>query len=511
MLNNPSAALRMLIIYAIGIPLAATVGYMVTNPLDYTTLGFFGVVMLLIVSPIFIKWHYPIMVFALACPVTLFFLPGNPPLAQVMVLMSCGIALVERAVSSERRAVSVMSLTLPLVFTLGVVLMTARLTGGITFHALGGTGGMMGGGKKYLAIFIGIATFYALTSRAIAPQKALFFLALFFLSPMLSVLSDVIPSLPKPLDYLYLLIPPSGYVLNGEELKRYAGLAGLAGCGISYMLARYGLRDLFSSRRLWRPALFALLVFLSLFGGFRSALVGLIMTLGLLFFLERLHRSRLMPILAIGGISLFVLIIPLAGHLPLPIQRSLAFLPLNNLNPSVVMDAQGSSDWRFRMWSFLWPEVPQYLMLGKGYALSKSDFDSLEGSWVARYGEEFDPSSSGLAVSSDFHNGPLSVLIPFGIWGAIAFLWLTLAGFRVLYRNYHYGEAGFKTINRFLLVSGIVHWVSFFLVFGAFQNDVGSFATLFGLSLALNGGLRGPVREPVARPATKSLPLPQPA
>ena len=160
-----------------------------------------------------------------------------------------------------------------------------------------------------------------------------------------------------------------------------------------------------------------------------------------------------------------------------------------------MIDAQFSTEWRLNMWSFLWPQVPKYLLLGKGYGLTKEDFSAMTGGAMTSQDEKFDASSGALAISSDFHSGPLSLLIPLGLWGVIAFLWLTLAGLRLLYRNYKYGEAELKTINTFLLASWLVHWISFIFVYGAFQVDVGYFAGLFGLSVAFNGGLRGPGSE----------------
>ena len=39
----------------------------------------------------------------------------------------------------------------------------------------------------------------------------------------------------------------------------------------------------------------------------------------------------------------------------------------------------------------------------------------------------------GAMLAGDYHNGPLSILMPFGMFGAIAFLWLLGAGLKVLY------------------------------------------------------------------------------
>jgi len=520
MITNPAAAMRMLITYVICIPLAVMVGYLLTNPLDFGTLGFLGIVAALILSPIFIKWHYPIMVFALSSPIMMFFLKGNPPFSQVMVFLSLGIALVERTVSSERRFISVPSITWPLISLLAVVVFTAELTGGIDFHSLsGGDSGVVGGGRKYLLIFTGIATYFALSSRPIAPQRRRLYLALFYLPGLLVGVSDVFSNLPSPLSYINLLIPADIYSSGLSELgqfgtsfKRFAGLAGLASAILTFMLARYGLRGMIASGRLWRVGLLAILCFVSLAGGFRSSAINLIATLGLLFLFEGLHRTRLLPVVLMGLVSLCVLLVPFAGKLPYSIQRSLVFLPLSNLDPQAVLDAQGSTEWRLNMWSYLWPQVPDHLLLGKGFGLTKDDYMVMgAGNTLAAGAEHFDASSAGLAVSSDYHNGPLSTLIPFGIWGAIAFLWLVLAGLRLLYRNYKYGDPDLKLINRFLLIAWIIHWFNYLFIFGAFQMDIITFATQFGFSVALNGGMRGPAAEPAFAPRIKPVPSPQTA
>ena len=87
-MTNPASDIKVLITYAVCIQLAILVGYTLTDPLDYGTLGIFGLIALLLLSPVFIKWHYPIMLFGLAAPIYCFFLKGNPPLGQVVVLLS---------------------------------------------------------------------------------------------------------------------------------------------------------------------------------------------------------------------------------------------------------------------------------------------------------------------------------------------------------------------------------------------------------------------------------------
>src|SRR3974390_2591359 len=134
-MTTPAQAMRFLIAYAICIPFAIVVGYLLTNPMDSGTLGFLAVILAVLISPIFIKWHYPILVFGLACPAFCFFLPGKPPLGQVVVILSFGIAVLERTVSSQKRSVSVPVMIWPLLFLAAMIYVTAKLTGGINLHS----------------------------------------------------------------------------------------------------------------------------------------------------------------------------------------------------------------------------------------------------------------------------------------------------------------------------------------------------------------------------------------
>jgi hypothetical protein len=209
------------------------------------------------------------------------------------------------------------------------------------------------------------------------------------------------------------------------------------------------------------------------------------------FYLEGLHRTKLLPLLGAAAILGLALLAPVASHLPYTFQRSLAFLPLN-IDPVARADAQGSLDWRIAMWKALWPEVPQYLLLGKGYAFDKLEYAEMGRDTAFK---SFDAGSQGLALSGDYHNGPLSLLLPFGIWGALGFIWFLGAGIRVLYRNYKYGNPALKTINTLLFATFLTRVVFFFAIFGAVESDMLQFAGWLGLSVALNGGVCSPATQ----------------
>jgi hypothetical protein len=81
-------------------------------------------------------------------------------------------------------------------------------------------------------------------------------------------------------------------------------------------------------------------------------------------------------------------------------------------------------------------------------------------------------------------------MIPFGIWGGIAFVWFIAAALRVLYLNYRFGDTNLKTYNVLLFAAFISRTLVFFTIGGGIQSDMAVFAGLVGLSVALNGGVR---------------------
>jgi len=122
-------------------------------------------------------------------------------------------------------------------------------------------------------------------------------------------------------------------------------------------------------------------------------------------------------------------------------------------------------------------QVPEYLLLGKGLGLKRSDFDStLEYTFES---QAISGDQIGAALAGDYHNGPLSVVIPFGIWGSIAFVWFVVAGFRVLLNNYRYGSPGLQIINAFLLADFITRAFMFFVVVGGLTTDMLHFTGLW--------------------------------
>jgi len=509
-MSNAPAILRSLVIFAVIVPLAFFVGYLLTNPLDYTTFAYAGVLGLVLVFPLLLRWHYPLLLFSLNTSLIMFFMMGRPAFWLVMVALSLGISVLERILSPEKHFIRVPQIIWPLICMIGVVLFTAKLNGGIGLHAFGSE---VYGGKKYIFVVLSILSYFALAAQRIPPERAKLYVALFLLGGVTQFIGDLYPITPSFLHFIFWLFPPSSSFRDVFEVgkTRLGGIGFAAGSFVYWLMARYGLRGIFLSGKLWRPVLFVMASMMIFLGGFRTAIISYLAIFGLLFFLEGLHRTRALLVFMMAGMLAMVAIIPLASHLPFTFQRALAFLPLN-LSTEASQSAEGSSNWRYEMWKALLPQVPQHLLLGKGYAISMEDFQSM-GYDVAFH--SVDPSQQSLALSGDYHSGPLSVVLPLGIWGVIAFLWLMLAGLRVMYCNFRHGDESLRTVNAYLWAYYLYSSFRFLFIYGGLSGDMLVFASTIGFSIALNGGVCRPAPQPVREigpsgPA-KFPPRPRPA
>ena len=502
-MSNAPAILRWLIIYAVCVPLAIAVGFLLTNPMDYSTLGLLGILALLLVSPLLLRWHHPLLFLSWNTSVSVFFIKSAPSLWLVMVALSLGISLLERALNSQMRFIPAPWITWPLLCLIGVVLFTAEVTGGIGVRAFGSE---VYGGKKYIILLAGIFSYFALTSRRIPPERAGLYVALFFLGGVTDLIRDLYPLAPSWAGFIFWFVPPNFLSYESVEVG-VTRLHGFAGAGFMLwclLIARYGIRGIFLSGKLWRPVAF-LLCFSAIFlGGFRNELITAGAIFALQFFLEGLHRTKILLPFALLGVLAVMAIIPLSSKLPYTFQRTLAFLPLN-LDPAVKEDAQGSVDWRVNMWKALLPQVPKYLLLGKGMAISPEEYNEMMGGKPAF--SVVDASQQSLALSYDYHNGPLSVIIPFGIWGCIVVIWFFAAGLHALHCNFKYGDPLLRTINTLFFVLFLVQVCSFMVLGGGLSSDLPRFVGILGFSVALNGGVCRPASQPV--PAREAFQRPR--
>jgi hypothetical protein len=501
-------ALRAWVIYGLCLPLALLLGFLLGSPLDFQTIAVFGILALVISAPLLFKWHHALAIVSLKMTVVAFFAPGGPQLWMLLTGLSLSLSVIQLALLNRRmRFLSAPSVTLPILFLLAVVLLTAKFTAGIGFHILGGSNI---GGRRYITVFAAIIAYFALIARRIPLRQASFYSGLFFLGGATAFVSSLVHFVPANFTFIFYLFPPEA--LPGESsavdasgnMTRLGGVEYGAVAMIYFLLARYGLRGSFLSGKPWRACVLLLFFVLTLFGGFRSQLILIMLVVAMQAWLEGLLTSRLMPVIVLGGVLMCVIALPFTTKLPLTLQRTLAFLPVE-VDPAAKEAAQVTTEWRIRIWKEVLPQVPQYLLLGKGFAINVEEWSQANASSGLQ--------TEGVAlVAGDYHSGPLSTIIPFGLWGALGFIWLLWAGGRLLYFNFRYGDPALQTVNSFLLSAFVAQTVLYLVVFGSFHGDLVKFTALFGLSIALNGGKCRPAPAPARQPVNiKFRGVPKPA
>jgi hypothetical protein len=489
---NSAAIPRSLLVYAVCLPVAILVGYQLAEPLESSSVALVVLVLSVLSIPVFVRWHHALLVAAWNLSCVLFFLPGTPPMWLLMAGIAFVFALMGRSMGRHLGFFQVPSVAWSLILFATVVAATMMLTGGVGLRALGSESF---GGKKYVYIYGAIAGYFAMAGQRAAAGWERAQAALFFLSGLTIAIGFVGAFVPG-LDFLAQIFP-TPYHLTGEmpgDLFFQTTAVQRLGCFIPisealfcFLLARYGLRGVLDIRRPWRATLLMLAVLIGIEAGFRSVLGLFFLTIVSLFYFEGLFRTRYVWGVLGSLVLVLGLLFAFARSLPLPMQRAVSFLPVD-IDYDARRDAEGSTTWRLDMWKETLPEVPKHLIRGKGYAIDPAELYMASISAYAHPGTGLDP----FLITGDFHSGPLSLVIPFGLAGLLSFGWFIWASLQVFYRNHLYGDPALRQINTFLLAFFIAHVVFFIFLFGSVWSDMYYFTGLIGLSVSLNGGMCGP-------------------
>jgi hypothetical protein len=498
---------RLFFVYVIAALLALILGYLVSSP-DRTTFMVIIGLLFFFSLPFFLKWHHVLLIVFWNSMFNFAFLPGSPDFWLTLAFLSFGISFLSH-IMFQKRFLRAPELTYPVLFLAAVVVFTGWYRGGIGVRALGGASY---GGKNYITAIGAILGYFAFTAERIPIQKGRKMADWFFLSGAANALSSLVYMAGPAFYFLYLVVPTSAAieqasseyaVASGSGVERISALASTSIAIFCFLLAHFGIRGLFDMSKPWRFVILCLTVGAGLFAGFRSAMATLVFLFVFQFYFEGLMRTHLMPVVIGLAICGFIPCLFFAQSLPQSVQRAISFLPVN-VDFEVGQDAKASTGWRHEMWADVWKDVPKYLIIGKGYSV---DPEVIYMANLATH-EGAAPAYEGAMVVGNYHNGPLSVLIPFGILGMIGFVWVLIGGYRVLYANLRFGDARLRLINGVLLSYYLAYCISFFFIFGAFNSELNYFLGICGFSVSLNGGVRrraAPKRQPIPAPQTLAM------
>ena len=154
---------------------------------------------------------------------------------------------------------------------------------------------------------------------------------------------------------------------------------------------------------------------ISLFSGSRNGLIFFFFVIILhqcLVHGIRIHTILVLASAFILSVAFIYLFAPMA---PPNIQRTFAWLPGIDVPDWVKLDAWGTIDWRFELWmKAITMKVPDFLWIGEGLA-----YDEHKQMASLMMGTQAGDNFSWALDSGAYHNGPLGLLIAYGIPGLL--------------------------------------------------------------------------------------------
>src|SRR4029078_8542069 len=92
---------RSFLVYGLCVPIAVFLGYLLATPLEFTSYELVALFLLALTIPLWLRWHYPLLLFAWNAWIIVFFLPGQPGLGVTLAATSLCIVMLNRTVKAQ--------------------------------------------------------------------------------------------------------------------------------------------------------------------------------------------------------------------------------------------------------------------------------------------------------------------------------------------------------------------------------------------------------------------------
>ena len=249
--------------------------------------------------------------------------------------------------------------------------------------------------------------------------------------------------------------------------------------------------------------LFMAALALASLGGFRGALLASI-GVTLIYAWYRAPHRRMLIISAVLALVMMLIAVAhfAAMSLPSPVQRVLSIVPFARVEPMVEIDANFSSRWRLRIWEeTLRTEVRPHLIVGRGFCFDPNRL-------IPQYGPYMDEWSDtqNNVTNANFHSGPLSSLVLFGVPGFLCLLVFMISSvlkhLRIHRMDWH--DPLLQHIHFVFLCYFLYSTLSFHLIYGDLTLSMIRYLSLLCL-LEMLGNTR---REEVDRNPVEAPPAP---
>src|SRR5271157_4422569 len=113
---NSFVVTRAQLVYALCLPLAVLVGYLLAEPSDLGSVLMVMAVLGLLSIPLLMRWYHLLLLTTWNAIIVPYFLPGQPQIWVLLAYVGLGFALANRFTNPDAKFISVPSLSQPLLF-----------------------------------------------------------------------------------------------------------------------------------------------------------------------------------------------------------------------------------------------------------------------------------------------------------------------------------------------------------------------------------------------------------
>jgi len=296
-------------------------------------------------------------------------------------------------------------------------------------------GSSIWGGRQYVAILIGFASYFVVQSTTLdtrafrhLPTIVVLFGAVDF---SMMLISQLVPGLSHVLWNVY-----TGVSLEaGVEGARWGFMGNFGYLLLYWSLSDCRINEFVTKGRVIKGAVFCLAIAMCLACGYRSSVAVAALIVGVAAFRDFGFKGILgiLPVVVVVGVLLLVQSIGVT--LPKQVQRGLTFLP-GEWDQQVVESADSSMDFREEVWA-LWRQIefPKHPLLGRGFGLTEEQMMAtqpfiVDGGINAPRGAY--SRNEAFVVSGNIHNGFYSAIDRFGLVGLLCIiLWTAVVVRRI--------------------------------------------------------------------------------
>ncbi len=239
-----------------------------------------------------------------------------------------------------------------------------------------------------------------------------------------------------------------------------------AGTGpISVFFQIVSLLILARRQNLFLFAVFAVLGGIAImFSGFRSYLVAyFVVTFISAYFLYK-KRAALVTFALVSSVSLYLVFLIIIDYVSFAVQRALSFVPGLKVDGIALENALDTTTWRIEIWELALKDFWTYAFVGRGLAWEIQGWTNLfHGNWYQ--------TPTFFYANHNYHSGPVTVLIDYGLPGTILWLGLQILAIKDLGK---YFKLAVKNASKSIICSFYVYgyilvfWdvIHFWLIYG---------------------------------------------